>query len=138
MVEQSLIWRQWSLACNTPLWPILGLTNGWIGLNWLALSCPSTRLFSTECIIQSALVEQCPTLYLIRARRWGLRVNWVKRKGHFNSVRLSYKNKNLAEVRNLALNKSILVLYPRLSQGKWVSLLVHSLLKLDSVVGGGA
>ena len=83
-------------------------------------------------------MEQCPTLYFIGARRQGLRVNYVKRKGLFNPVRLSYKNQNLAEVQNLALNTSILVLYPHLSQDKWVSPLVYSLLKLGSAVGAGA
>ena len=40
-----------------------------------------TCLFSPELIIQSALTKQCPNLYLIGAREWGLRVNWVERKG---------------------------------------------------------
>ena len=55
-------------------------------------------------------------------------------KGLFDPVRLSYIKQNLAEIQNLALRMSILVLFPHLSQGEWV----HSLLKLDSVVGGGA
>ena len=66
------------MACNTPLGPLLGLMGGQIGL---APPCPSTNLFSPEYIIPSALVEQCPALYVIYARRRGLRVNCIKRKG---------------------------------------------------------
>ena len=67
-----------------------------------------------------------------------MRLN-VKRKGLFDPVRLlSYKNQNLAEAQNLALNMSILVMYPHLNQSDWVSSLVHSQCKLDSIVGGGA
>ena len=52
-----------------------------------------TCLFSPERITQSALAEQCLTLYLICARRRRLRVNYVKMKGLFNLVRLSYKSR---------------------------------------------
>ena len=49
------------------------------------------------------------------------------REGLLTTVRLlRNKTQNLAEARNLTLVMSILVLYPRLSQGKWVSPLVHS------------
>ena len=89
-------------------------------------------LFSLKYIIQSSLAEQCPTLYLIGTRRQGLRVKYVLKKWFFDPVRLSYKNQNLAEAQNIALNMSILVLHARISQGEWVSLLVNSLLKLDS------
>ena len=59
---------------------------------------------------------------------------------------LSWENRNLTSVENLKLAmaqkpiliSSILVAYPRLNQDEWVSPLVHSQLKLDSVVGGGA
>ena len=123
------------MTCNTPLWPLLCLTGSWIGLITLAHVC----LFSPECIIQSALAEKCPIYYLIGARRRGLRVSCVERKGIFDPVKLlSYKNQNLVEAQNLALNTSILVMYPHLEQGEWVSLLVHSQHKSDSVVGGEA
>ena len=49
-------------------------------INRQVLSCPHARLFFPKFIIQSALAEQCPTFYLIGARRRGLRVNCVKRK----------------------------------------------------------
>ena len=39
---------------------------------------------------------------------------------------------------NFALEISILVMYPCLNKGKWVSSLAYSQHKLDSVVGGGA
>ena len=118
-------------------------SNGWLdrpdSINQLVLSCPSTSLFSPECIIQPALAEKWPTLYLMNARKWRLRVSCLKRKGLFDPVRLlSYKNQNLAEAQNLVLNVSILVMYPCLSQGKWVSPLVNFQHKFDSVVGGGA
>ena len=51
---------------------------------------------------------------------------------------LFFKKHNLAEAQNHTLCMSILVLYPRFSQGEWVAPLVHFLLKLDSMVGGGA
>ena len=43
----------------------------------------------------------------------------------------------LATARKPTLNSSILVAYPRLNQGVWVTPLVHSQNKLNSVVGGG-
>ena len=53
---------EWSVACNTSLWPLLGLMGGQIGpdlINWLILTCPSTYigLFFPNHIVQSALVE---------------------------------------------------------------------------------
>ena len=56
------------------------------------------------------------------------------------AVRLLFFKKSifLAEAQNQTLCMSILVLYPRLSQGEWVAPLVHSLLKLESMVAGGA
>ena len=57
---------------------------------------------------------------------------------------LRWENKNLTSAENLKLvtaqkptfNSSILVAYPRLNQGEWISPLVHSQHKLDSVEGG--
>ena len=104
--------------------PLLSLTGGQIGpirsIGGSSHGLAHTCLFSPKLIIKSALAEQCPTFYLIGVRKWGLRVNCVQRKGLFDPVRLSYKNQNLAEAQNLALNISILVLYPHLSQGEWV------------------
>ena len=56
---------EWSLACNTSLWPLLGLTGGRIGpdpINRLVPTCPSTYVgcfffYFPDRIIQSALVE---------------------------------------------------------------------------------
>ena len=70
---------EWSMACNTLLWPLLALTDCWIGLiqsissshHALAHIC----LFSSKHVIQSAFVEQFPTLYLIHVRRPGLKAN---------------------------------------------------------------
>ena len=59
---------------------------------------------------------------------------------------LHWEDKNLTNAENLklamaqkpTLNSSILVVYPHLNQGEWVSHLVHSQHKLEFVVGGGA
>ena len=51
---------------------------------------------------------------------------------------LFFKKHDFADAQNHTLCMSILVLYPRLSQGEWVAPLVHSLLKLESMVAGGA
>ena len=51
---------------------------------------------------------------------------------------LIFKKHNLAEAQNYTLFMSILVLYPRLSQGEWVAPLVLSFPKLESMVAGGA
>ena len=58
---------------------------------------------------------------------------------------LHWENRNLTTAENLklvmarkpTLSSSVLVVYPRLNQGEWVSPSVHSQHKLDSVVGGG-
>ena len=58
---------------------------------------------------------------------------------------LYWENRNLTCAENLklattwkpTLSSSILVEYPHLNQGKWVSPLVHSQHNLDSMVGGG-
>ena len=50
----------------------------------------------------------------------------------------SAENLKLAKARKPILNSCILVAYPRLNQGEWVSPLVHSQHKFDTVLGGGA
>ena len=144
------------MACNTPLWPLLGLTDGRIGpdpINRLVPTCPSTcvgfvfvflpsRSYHTICscgTLRSTFAELFPTLFFsICARRRGLRVNCAEVE-LMTAVRLLFfKKHNLAEAQNHTLCMSILVLYPRLSQGEWVAPLVHSLPKLESMVTGGA
>ena len=142
------------MACNTPLWPLLGLTGGRIGpdpINRLVPTCPSTCgfffFYFPDRIIQSALVELFdlllrnyfqPFFFSICARRRGLRVICAA-VGLMTAVSLLFfKKHNLAEAQNHTLCMSILVLYPGLSQGEWVAPLVHSLLKLESMVAGGA
>ena len=126
---------------NTPLRPLLDLKGSRIGS---IRSIGRARDAQAHMFIfylgyySICSCEQCPALYLIDARRRRLKVNCGKRKGLFDPGRFSYKNQNLTEIRNLALNMSIVLLYPRLSQGEWASILVHSLLKFDSVMGGGS
>ena len=48
------------------------------------------------------------------------------------------ENLKLAMAWKPTLSLSILVVYPHLNQGEWISLLVHSWHKLDSMVGDGA
>ena len=76
---------KWSMACNTSLWPLLGLTRGRIGsdpINRLVPTFPSTYVcFSLDRIIQSALVELFDLLlrnyfqpfipYVLEGRGWG-------------------------------------------------------------------
>ena len=76
---------EWSMACNTSLWPLLGLTGGQIGpdpINQLVLTCPSTYVwFSPDRIMQSALVELLDLLlwnyskpfipYMLEGGGWG-------------------------------------------------------------------
>ena len=138
------------MACNTPLWPLLGLTGGRIGpdpFNRLVPTCPSTYVVlfvfftfpieSYNLLLWNTSIYFCRTisnpLFSICARRRGLRVNCAE-VGLMTAVRLH----NLAEAENHTLCMSILVLYPRLSQGEWVAPLVHSLPKLESMVAGEA
>ena len=79
---------EWSMACNTSLWPLLGVMGGQIGpdpINRLVLTCPSTYVcffswsYHTICscgTIRSTFAELFLALYSICATRWGLRVNW--------------------------------------------------------------
>ena len=145
---------EWSMACNTSLWPLLGLTGGRIRpdpINRLVPTCPSMwfclffftfPIVSYNLLLWNYLIYFCGTisdpLFSICARRRGLRVNCTE-VGLMTAVRLLFfKKHNLAEAQNHTLCMSILVLYPRLSQGEWVAPLVHSLLKLESIMAGGA
>ena len=127
------------MVCNTPLWPLLGLTGGRIGpdpINRLVPTCPSTYVFylfifftfpivSYNLLLWNYSIYFCGTisnpLFSICARRRGLRVNCAE-VGLMTAVRLLFfKKHNLAEAQNHTLCMSILVLYPRLSQGEWVA-----------------
>ena len=92
-------------------------------INRLLPSCPGTYIiFFPERIFSSVYAENFPTLYPVGARR--LRVNCVKRKRPLTTVGLQRnKNTNLPKAISLTLNMSIWVMYPRFSQGEWVSLL---------------
>ena len=106
MVEQSLIRRQWSMACNTPLWPLLGLTGGRIGpdpINRLVMSSPSTYIFYPDRTFKSAHAASSQSLSVAR-RRW-LRVNCVENRNLTGAEKL-------ATARKPTLNSSILVAYP--------------------------
>ena len=92
---------EWSMTCNTSLWPLLGLTGGRIRpdpINRLVPTCPSTLFFliswsyHTICscrTIRSTFAELFPTLYSIHARRRGLRVNCAE-VGLMTAVRLLF------------------------------------------------
>ena len=85
-------------------------------INQLVLLCSSTHVYFPPNILSNLLLWNNAQSFLQEGK--GLRVNSVKRKGFFDSSRLS----NLAEAQNLALNMCILVLYPCLSQGEWFPL----------------
>ena len=76
------------------------------------MSSPSTYIFYPDRTFKSALAAS----YLLGAwRRW-LRVNCVE-----NRNLTSAENLKLASARKPTLNLSILVAYPRLNQGEWVT-----------------
>ena len=122
---------EWSMACNTPLWPLLGQTGSWIGLilsiHW---SCQAR---APICFIPTVLLnlhlQQVANPYLLGARSRRLRVNCVERIGIWPVLRTW----NWQWFGN-PLSTSMLVAYSHLNQGEWVSPLVHSQHKLDSVV----
>ena len=96
-------------------------------------------IVSYNLLLWNYLIYFCGTISNPYARRRGLRVNCAE-VGLLTAVRLLFFKKSifLAEAQNHTLCMSILVLYPRLSQGEWVAPFVHSLLKLESMVAGGA
>ena len=114
------------MVCNTPLWPLLGLTGGRIGpdpINRLVPTCPSTYavlffftfpIVSYNLLLWNTSIYFCGAisnpLFSICGRRWGLRVNCAE-VGLMTAVRLFFKKHNLAEAQNHTLCMSILVLY---------------------------
>ena len=81
---------EWSVTCNTPLWPLLGLTPNWIGpiqsISW------SYQALAPICFILTVLLnlhlQQVPNPYLLGARRWWLRVNYIERRGIWPVLRI--------------------------------------------------
>ena len=123
------------MACNTLLWPLLGLTGGRIGsIRSIGWSCQAlATIYFIPTVLLNLHLQQVPNSYRLGARRRWLRVNCVE-----NRNLTSAENLKLATARKPTVNLSILVVYPRVNQGEWVTPLVHSQHKLDSVVGGGA
>ena len=121
---------EWSMACNTPLWPLLGLTGGRMGpIRSIGWSCQALApIYIIPTVLLNLHLQQVPNLYLIIARGRWLRVNCVE-----NWNLTSAENLKLATARKPILKSSI----PHLNQGEWVTPLVNSQLKLDSVVDGG-
>ena len=71
------------MSCNTPFWPLLSLTGGWIGLVWsIGWSC---QALAPVCFIPTVLLnlhlQQIPNPYLLGVRRRWLRVNCIERIG---------------------------------------------------------
>ena len=123
---------EWSMSCNTPLWPLLGLTGGRIGpIRSIGRSyqAQALNMFYPDRTFKSALA----------ASSQPISVGWLKAVAE---GQLRWENSNLTSAENLkletarkpTLNSGILVTYRRLSQ---VSPLVNSQYKLDSVVGSG-
>ena len=74
---------EWSMSCNTPLWPLLGLTSSRRGpIQSIGLSCQAQ---APTCFILTVLLnlhlQQVPNPYLLGVRRWWLRVNCIERIG---------------------------------------------------------
>ena len=55
---------EWSMVCNIPLWPLLGLTGGWIGLIWsIGWSCQALApMFYPNHTFESALAANSQPL----------------------------------------------------------------------------
>ena len=123
------------MACNTPLWPLLSLMGGQIGpIRSIGWSCQALApIYFIPTVLLNLHWQQVPEPYLLGARRRWLKVNCVE-----NRNLTSAETMKLATARKPTFNSSILVTYPRLNQGEWVTPLVHSQHKLDSVVAGGA
>ena len=95
------------MACNTPLWPLLGLAGGRIGpdpINRLVMSSPSTYISYPDRIFKSALAASSNPYLLVAKRRW-LRVNCVENRNLTSAEKL-------ATARKPTLNSSIPVAYP--------------------------
>ena len=128
---------EWSMACNTTLWSLLGLTGRQIGpirsIGWCshALAHIKILLFWSYISIHSCgIFSSTLWLYMLEGRGWGSVV--LRRKKLKTVVGLQrHKTPNLAEALNL--NTIMLVMYPCLSQGEWVSSLVNSQYKSGSV-----
>ena len=72
---------EWSMAYNTLLWPLLGLTSSRIGpdlINRLVLSCPSTCMFFLPNVLINLHLQNNSQPFFIDAKRRGLRVNCVE------------------------------------------------------------
>ena len=82
VIEQSLIRRQWSLTCKTPLCPLLCLT-GVLNLH----------------------LQQVPKPYLLDARRRWLRINYVERIGIWPVLR-TWNWQQLGNLRSVRLYRS--------------------------------
>ena len=82
---------EWSMNCNTPLWPLLGLIWGRIGpirsIGWYRHALAFGCFFSPECTVQSVFAEQFPT-HLFSSIRRGLRANGVESKLVLTTVEL--------------------------------------------------
>ena len=96
-------------------------------MNWQVMSSPSTYMFNPNCTFKSALAATSKPL--------SFKCYKAVAEG-----RLRWEDRNLTSAENLKLaiawkptfSSSILIVYPHLNQGEWVSSLVHSQHKLDS------
>ena len=88
------------MTCNTPLQPLLDLTNGWIGPIWsISWSC---QTLAPICFILTILLnlhfQQIPNPYLLGARRWWLRVKCVERIGIWPVLRIGSGSKTCSQL----------------------------------------
>ena len=127
------------MACNTPLWPLLGLTGGRIGpdpinrlVPTIGWSCQAlVPIYFIPTVFLNLHLQQVPNPYQLVARRRWLSVNCVENRNLTSAEKL-------ATARNPTLTRVYWSRIPCLDQGEWVTPLVYSQHKLDSVVGGGA
>ena len=105
------------------------------------MSSLSTYMLNPDRILLPALVANSQPVYLMDARRQWLKVNCVERIEiwpllNYTAISIVYRKPEIGNVSKPY--SSILEVYLHLNQGEWVSPLVNSQCKLNTVMGGGA
>ena len=137
LVEQSLIqWQggQWLATHHFGPWSDEQLDRP-DPINQLVLSCPSTCVsFLSNVLFNLYLQNNSQLFYLIRARRWGLKVNYVDSKGVLTAVKLYGIKTKISRGSEFQSWYE----YTVSTRANGFLYLAYSQHKLDPMVGGGA
>ena len=127
VVEQSLIRR---LSCQCFATPTLGpnFVRRAVGETRSNQSAGRIKFLHLHVNLLNLHLQQVPNPYLLGARKRWMRVNCIERIGIWPVLKLATDRKS-------SLRLSISVMHLRLNKSKWVSPLILSQNKLDSVVG---